>query len=95
MKGTATRTLTKSVEQVRAARMTPEQQARFDAMTADDIDYSDIPDQGGRTDWTRPGITLYVDTDIARYFRTKNGLSLDSERINQVLREYIAAHPKV
>ena len=52
MKSTTTRTLVKSAEQVRAARMTPEQSARFQAMTDDEIDFSDIPDQGD-TGWTR------------------------------------------
>jgi len=54
MSGTTTRTIIKTSEQVRAARMTPEQRARFAALRDEDIDYSDIPDQGGKP-FTRPG----------------------------------------
>jgi hypothetical protein len=75
-------------------RMTPEEKARLDAIRDEDIDYSDIPETADFTGWTRPGITLYVDDDIARYFRTNDGLRLDRERITQILRGYIAAHPK-
>lgn len=48
-----------TLEEVRNARMTPEQQARFAAMTDDDIVYDDdSPDTSNWPDeaWTRPGV---------------------------------------
>jgi hypothetical protein len=65
MKGTTTRTVTRSVDQVRAARMTPEQSARFAAIRDEDIDYSDIPDQGGKP-FTRPGSILNFFNDAKK-----------------------------
>ena len=39
-------------------KLTAEQEARLNAMRDEDIDLSDLPDQGGRTDWTRHGRPL-------------------------------------
>jgi uncharacterized protein (DUF4415 family) len=79
-------------------RMSPEEKARLDAMTDDDIDYSDIPDQSDRKDWIRPGsilgkgkeiVTLPFDSDVLAFFR-KKGREY-STLMNAVLREYVLA----
>ncbi len=46
-------------------RMSPEEKARLDAMTDDDIDYSDCPDMGGITGWTRSGRHPAVETRLS------------------------------
>ncbi|WP_204520222.1 BrnA antitoxin family protein [Silvibacterium dinghuense] len=81
------------------ARFTPEERSRLEAMTDDDIDYSDIPSQAGKL-WTRPGalipaenkqqITLRLDADIVTFFKETG--SRYQSRINAVLREYMKAH---
>jgi uncharacterized protein (DUF4415 family) len=90
-----------SLEGAMAYRLTPEEKARLDAMTDDDIDYSDIPGQGDRTDWTRPGsilgkgkeiVTLPFDSDVLEFFRKKSRHY--STPMNAVLREYMLAQTR-
>jgi uncharacterized protein (DUF4415 family) len=78
-------------------RLTPEQQARLDAMTDEDIDYSDIPETPDDF-WTqhplpprqtKRQITLRLDPDVVNFFR-KGGRGYQS-RINAVLRTYMQA----
>ncbi len=67
-----------------------------------EIDYSDIPQQSGSVQWTRPGaliptenkqqITLRLDTDVLSFFK-ETGKRYQS-RINAALREYVKAHRK-
>ena len=70
------------------------------AMPDAKIDYSDIPKQRGRVQWSRPGalvpsgnkqqITLRLDADVLNFFK-ETGKRYQS-RINAVLREYMKAH---
>ena len=70
------------------------------AMPDANIDYSDIPKQRGRVQWSRPGalvpsenkqqITLRLDADVLSFFK-ETGQRYQS-RINAALREYIKAH---
>jgi uncharacterized protein (DUF4415 family) len=77
--------------------LTKEQAGRLDAMTDDDINYSDIPSQSGR-DWYKPGalitdskqqVTLRIDRDVLAYFRS--GGRRYQTRINAVLRAFVEA----
>jgi len=64
------------------------------------IDYSDIPKQTGKLNWTRPGelisvenkkqITLRLDTEVLEFF--KNTGARYQSRINAVLLEYVRAN---
>lgn len=74
--------------------------ARLDAMTDEDIDFSDIPRSPPDAEWTRPGIpfsienkqqvTLRLDREVLDYFR--HGGKRYQTRINSVLRAYMHAH---
>jgi uncharacterized protein (DUF4415 family) len=83
-------------------RLTEEERARLDAMTDDDIDYSDAPDQGA-TGWTRASaanpmgrrkIALSVEAAVAEFFKSESGGGVDQERVNQVLHEYVESQRK-
>lgn len=73
------------------------------AMPDSAIDYSDIPRQTQRVQWTRPNalvsaenkqqITLRLDTEVVSFFK-KTGKRYQS-RINAALREYVKAHRKI
>lgn len=98
VKRKATKMVRITLDEALQYRMSPEEKARLDAMTDDDIDYSDIPDQGDRTDWTRPGsilgkgkeiVTLPFDSDVLAFFRKKSRHY--STLMNAVLREYVQA----
>ena len=64
------------------------------------IDYSDIPKQRGKVQWTRPDapvptenkqqLTLRLDADVLSFFKD-TGQRYQS-RINAALREYVKAH---
>ena len=70
------------------------------AMPDAQIDYSDIPKQRSKVQWTRPGalvpsenkqqITLRLDVDVLSFF--KNTGQRYQSRINAALREYMQAH---
>ncbi len=72
------------------------------AMPDADINYSDIPQQHGAMQWTRPGalvppenkqqVTLRLDADVLSFFKD-TGKRYQS-RINAALREYVKAHRK-
>ena len=78
------------------------QLAAVAAMRDSDINYSDIPQQRGAVQWTRPGalvpsenkqqITLRLDADVLSFFK-ETGKRYQS-RINAALREYVKAHRK-
>jgi len=53
---TKSRTVSFTLDPANPPRWTEEEKRRFDAMTDDDIDYSDIPDTSDLTGWTRPGL---------------------------------------
>lgn len=85
--------------------LTAAQRKRLTAVAAlpdSKIDYSDIPKQTGRVQWTRPGalvpaenkqqVTLRLDTDVLGFFKD-TGKRYQS-RINAALREYMNAHRK-
>ena len=67
-----------------------------------EIDYSDIPRQTTKVQWTRPDalvavenkqqITLRLDADVMSFF--KNTGKRYQSRINAALREYMKAHSK-
>lgn len=73
------------------------------AMPDAEIDYSDIPKQTKKVQWTRPGalvspenkqqVTLRLDPDVLNFFKG-TGKRYQS-RINAALREYMKAHQKV
>lgn len=77
--------------------------ARIDAMTDDEIDYSDIPpitDEMWKTGVLREGFKTVskkdqenslIDLDIIEYFKSRE--SNYRAKINQLLREYMEAHP--
>ena len=72
------------------------------AMPDAEIDYSDIPRQTKKVQWTRPDalvnvenkqqITLRLDADVMSFF--KNTGKRYQSRINAALREYMKAHSK-
>jgi uncharacterized protein (DUF4415 family) len=80
--------------------MTPEQLQALRDLRDEDIDLSDIPDQGGKTGWRRVSdlvpeenkqqITLRLDADVLAFFRS-TGRRYQS-RINAALRDYMLAH---
>ena len=45
--------------------MTPEEEARFDGLRDEDIDFSDIPPQAGKTGWVRGGLKERIAQRIA------------------------------
>ncbi len=74
--------------------------ARLDAMTDEDIDYSDIPQQ---KDWTgaargkfyRPEkqtVTIRLDADVVAWF--KGSEPKYQTAVNRVLRDYMLAHAR-
>jgi uncharacterized protein (DUF4415 family) len=86
-------------------QLTAKQRERLAAVAAipdAEIDYSDIPRQTGKVQWTRPGalvspenkqqVTLRLDTDVLSFFKG-TGKRYQS-RINAALREYMKAHQK-
>ena len=85
------------------APLTVEQRSRLKSiatMPDEKIDYSDIPRQSGRVEWTHPGalvpsenkkqVTLRLDADVLGFFKG-TGKRYQS-RINAVLREYMNTH---
>ena len=84
--------------------MTAAEEARLAAMTDDDIDYSDIPDQAEvpLEQWKTPRelvsgenksqLTLRLDADVIEFFR-RTGRKYQT-RMNAVLREYMQAHKR-
>lgn len=76
--------------------------ARLDAMTDDEIDYSDIPPitdemwakgvwrKGLKKDSTSGQETLAVDRDVMEFFKAQ-GLDYQAQ-INRLLRAYMEAH---
>ncbi|MBB6142314.1 uncharacterized protein (DUF4415 family) [Silvibacterium bohemicum] len=102
MKSKPTGTVKYTLDPANPPRMTPKQEARLLNMTDAEIDYSDIPPQHNKKDWTRPGalipaenkqqITLRLDADVVSFFR-KIGRRYQS-RINAALREYVEAQKK-
>ena len=76
--------------------------ARIDAMTDDDIDYSDIPPltperfanaivrRGFKPVQVKKQLTLRIDQDVIEFFRTQ-GQGYQT-KINQLLRAYMEAH---
>ena len=80
----------------------------LDQMTDDQIDFSDIPRQSGKGNWTRPGLfggplgalrrdalrerLLLLDSDVAEYFSEAGDSSADT--MNDVLRDYMERHQK-
>ena len=72
------------------------------AMPDAEIDYSDMPRQTKKVQWTRPDalvtvenkqqITLRLDADVMSFF--KNTGKRYQSRINAALREYMKAHSK-
>jgi len=74
---------------------------RLDAMTDDDIDYSDIPELDDEF-WEnaeifiggKKAISLRVDFDVLLFFKEKaNGKGYQTA-MNKVLRQYMEAHSK-
>lgn len=77
--------------------------ARIDAMTDDEIDYSDIPpitDEMWKAGVLRKGLkptpkkaqeNFPIDIDIIEYFKSQG--QNYRVKINQLLREYMEAHP--
>ncbi len=82
--------------------MSPEEMQRLRDLRDEDIDFSDIPDQAGKTDWRRVSdlvpsenkeqITLRLDADVLAFFRS-TGRRYQS-RINAALREYMQAQTR-
>ena len=76
--------------------LTPEQAARLDAMTDEDIDYSDIPDHGDDPEFwakavrmprNKQGVFIRLDADVLDWFKAQ-GPGYQT-RINAVLRAYV------
>jgi uncharacterized protein (DUF4415 family) len=83
--------------------LTPEEKKLWEQMKnmrEEDIDLSDIPDQGSKTGWRRISdlvpeqnkqqVTLRLDADLLAFFKS-TGRRYQS-RINAVLREYMNAN---
>lgn len=73
--------------------------AKIDAMSDNDIDYSEIPDLGSRGAefWEkaiirRPKQNILIDSDIIDWFKAQNDAF--QEQINSLLRAYMEAHDK-
>ncbi|EKD92406.1 MAG: hypothetical protein ACD_29C00023G0002 [uncultured bacterium] len=70
---------------------------KFDTLTDETIDYSDIPDfkdefwaNATVVDHTKKPISLRVDNDVLEWFKHQKGRY--QKLINQVLRQYMNAH---
>lgn len=85
--------------------LSPEEQEAWEelkTMRDEDNDFSDIPNQAGKTGWRRVSelvpsenkeqITLRLDADVLAFFRA-TGRRYQS-RINAALREYMQSHTK-
>ena len=80
--------------------MSEERIRRLKALRDEDIDLSEVPDQGGKS-WRRVAVPatgtqssiLLLDADVATLFK-ENG-DATAERMNTVLREYAIAHRKI
>lgn len=73
--------------------------SRLDAMSDNDIDYSDIPElddtfwaKAKVVDHTKQAISLRVDTDVLTWFKKQDGRY--QKLINYVLRQYMMAHQR-
>jgi uncharacterized protein (DUF4415 family) len=73
--------------------------AKLDAMSDDDIDYSEIPDLGdkGEEFWDKaivrgPKQNILIDSDVIDWFKSQNDGY--QEHINALLRAYMQAHNK-
>ena len=85
-----------------------EQMEHLRTMKDEDIDLSDIPEQTGVDNWTRPGLfggpagrlrkaalkekVLFLDDDVVEGFRAMGDNS--PQKMNTVLLEYLATHRK-
>jgi uncharacterized protein (DUF4415 family) len=85
-----------------------EQLERLRTMRDEDIDLSDIPEQTGLKNWTRPGLfggpagrlrmaalkekVLILDESVVDGFRAMGDVS--PQKMNAVLLEYLATHRK-
>jgi uncharacterized protein (DUF4415 family) len=86
---------TKEAMETRSAEL-----AALEAMTDDDIDYSDIPQQldwsgGVRGLFYRPekqAVTIRLDADVVAWFKSTEPKYQTA--VNRVLREYMLAHAK-
>ena len=99
-----TRYVRSTLDSSSSPRLTAAEEARLAAMTDDDIDYSDIPDQAEvpLEQWKTPRelvsgenksqLTLRLDADVVKFFR-KSGNRYQT-RMNAVLREYMLAHKR-
>jgi uncharacterized protein (DUF4415 family) len=79
-------------------KMLASEKARLDAMTDEDIDYSDIPDMGD-VDWSlirvehpqvKPTVTMRVDASVIRYFKREDPKGYTG-RMAAVLAAYVKA----
>lgn len=86
---------TKEAMETRSAEL-----AALEAMTDDQIDYSDIPQQlhwsgGVRGLFYRPdkqAVTIRLDADVVAWFKSREPKYQTA--VNRVLREYMLAHAK-
>lgn len=101
MKKTDTRnsTVRATLDSAKPYRLSDKARARLDAVDDKDIDYSDIPEQAGKSGWFSPAaravenktqVTLRLDQEILAFFK-EQGPRYQS-RINAVLRQYVDAH---
>lgn len=81
------------------ARMSHEEKKRFDALSDDNIDYSDIPELDADF-WAnaeieqpahKPQVTMRVDTETLEYFKGENPKGYTA-RMASVLKAYVKAH---
>lgn len=94
------RTVKFKLDPKRLPKLREATKARLEAMTDQEIDFSDIPRSPQEVVWTRPGalvstenkqqVTLRLDADVLRFFKC-TGKRYQS-RINAALREYMNAH---
>jgi uncharacterized protein (DUF4415 family) len=80
-------------------QLTEEQEARLEALTDEEIDYSDIAElddgfwNNVTPDLTRP-VTLRVKQSVLQYFQANNKKGYQS-RMNAVLESYVLAQKKL
>jgi len=105
MQMSARNTVKYKLDPEKLPQLTSTQRKRLAAVAAlpdAEIDYSDIPQQKGKVQWSRPGalvpaenkqqVTLRLDQDVLNFFKA-TGKRYQS-RINAALREYMKAHKK-
>ena len=68
-------TVKRTLDATKPPKLTDDAKARFDALSDDDIDYTDAPDMGD-VEWSRPSpkptVTMRLDEEVIAYFKQED-----------------------